>query len=88
MKYEAPYLLEWLEFHKLVGVQKFYLYDNGDGIDTIGILYPYFESGEVILHDWPVAPGQLPAYKHCLQTYSQDSEWIAFIDLDEFLFPL
>ncbi|NJO79379.1 MAG: glycosyltransferase family 92 protein [Cyanobacteria bacterium RM1_2_2] len=87
MKYEAPYLLEWLEFHKLVGVQRFYLYENGDGHDIAEIVQPYLESGEVILHDWPVAPGQLPAYKHCLQTYSQDSEWIAFIDLDEFLFP-
>jgi hypothetical protein len=87
MKYEAPYLLEWLEFHKIVGVQRFFLYDNGSGIDVVGILYPYLESGEVILHDWPVAPGQLPAYNHCLQTYSQESEWIAFLDLDEFLFP-
>jgi hypothetical protein len=87
MKYEAPYLLEWLEFHKIVGVQKFYLYDNGGGIDSAGILHPYLKSGEVVLHDWPVALGQLPAYAHCLQTYSQASEWIAFIDLDEFLFP-
>jgi hypothetical protein len=87
MKYEAPYLLEWLEFHKIVGVQRFYLYENGDGNDIAGIVQPYLESGEVVLHDWPVAPGQLPAYAHCLQTYSQASEWIAFIDLDEFLFP-
>jgi hypothetical protein len=87
MKHEAPYLLEWLEFHKLVGVQKFYLYENGDGVDSAGILYPYLESGEVILYDWPIAQGQLSAYNHCLQTYSQASEWIAFIDLDEFLFP-
>ena len=87
MKDEAPFLLEWLEFHKIVGVQRFYLYENGSGEDIAGIAQPYLDSGEVILHDWPVSPGQLPAYEHCLRTYCQDSEWIAFIDLDEFLFP-
>lgn len=87
MKDEAPYLLEWLEFHKIVGVQKFYLYENGSGSEIAEIVQPYLESGEIVLHDWPVSPGQLPAYEHCLRTYQQDSEWIAFIDLDEFLFP-
>ena len=87
MKDEAPYLLEWLEFHKVVGVQRFYLYDNGSSDNTIEILQTSINAGEVILHEWPVSPGQLPAYEHCLQTYQQDSEWIAFIDLDEFLFP-
>ena len=25
---EAPYLREWIEFHRLVGVEHFFLYDN------------------------------------------------------------
>ena len=25
---EAPYLVEWIEFHRLVGVEHFYLYDG------------------------------------------------------------
>ena len=28
--YETPYLLEWVEFHRLVGVERFFLYNNGD----------------------------------------------------------
>ena len=28
-KDEAPYLLEWLAFHKMIGVDLFFLYDNG-----------------------------------------------------------
>ena len=28
-KDEAPYLLEWIAFHKMVGVDLFVLYDNG-----------------------------------------------------------
>lgn len=27
-KDEAPYLAEWIEFHRLVGVEHFFLYDN------------------------------------------------------------
>lgn len=87
MKDEAPYLIEWLEFHKIVGVERFYLYNNNSTDNTVDILQPYLQSGEVILHDWPFTPGQISAYEHCLNTYKNESEWIAFIDMDEFLFP-
>ena len=26
---EAPYLKEWIEYHRLIGVEHFYLYNNG-----------------------------------------------------------
>jgi hypothetical protein len=28
-RHEAPYLREWIEFHKLIGAERFFLYDNG-----------------------------------------------------------
>ncbi|MGB3514483.1 MAG: glycosyltransferase family 92 protein, partial [Microcoleaceae cyanobacterium] len=87
MKDEGPYLIEWLEFHKLVGVEKFYLYDNDSTDNTKEIISSYIDSGEVIYCYWPQRPGQMPAYSHCLENHKQESEWIAFIDLDEFLFP-
>ncbi len=87
LKNEAPYLIEWLEFHKIVGVERFYLYDNNSTDNPFDIVKPYIESGEVIWHEWSLIPGQLQAYEHCLETYRQASEWIAFIDMDEFLFP-
>ncbi len=87
MKDEASYLEEWLEFHKIIGVEKFYLYNNNSTDNTLEIIQPYIESGEVICHDWPFRPGQMGAYEHCLQSYGKESEWMAFIDLDEFLFP-
>jgi hypothetical protein len=39
-----------------------------------------------VVHDWPIDPGQLEAYEHCLTTHVDEARWIAFIDLDEFLF--
>lgn len=88
MKDEAPYLIEWLEFHKIVGVERFYLYNNNSTDNTLDIVQSYVQSGEVVLHDWPFSPKQqASAYEHCLAAYRQESEWITFLDLDEFLFP-
>jgi hypothetical protein len=50
-------------------------------------LAPYLDDGTVVIHDWPSRERpQEPAYDHCLQTHGDESRWIAFIDLDEFLF--
>lgn len=86
LKNEAPYLIEWLEFHKIVGVERFYLYDNNSTDNPLDVVRPYIRSGEVVWKEWKLKPGQLQAYEHCIKSYTNESEWIAFIDLDEFLF--
>jgi len=83
---EAPYLREWIEFHRLVGVERFFLYNNLSGDDHRQVLAPYVEAGVVIAHEWPKVGGQLGAYEHCVEEHRDESRWIAFIDLDEFIF--
>ncbi len=83
---EAPYLAEWLEFHRLVGFERFYLYDNFSTDHHLDVLQPYIEEGLVVLHDWPRFPGQFEAYDHCIATYGERSRWIGFFDIDEFVF--
>ena len=83
---EAPYLREWIEFHRIVGVEKFFMYDNGNVDNHLEVLGPYLEDGTVVVHEWPMRPGQMPAYDDCLRVHGDESRWIAFIDLDEFLF--
>ncbi len=83
---EGAYLREWIEFHRLVGVQRFFLYDNRSSDDHLDVLAPYVDDGTAVLHEWPEEPGQRGAYDHCLREYGSDSRWIAFLDLDEFLF--
>ena len=85
-KNEARYLAEWLEFHLLAGVEHFFLYNNDSTDDHREVLAPYLHAGVVTLTDWPDSPAQIPAYNHCLETNRHDWRWIAFIDLDEFLF--
>jgi hypothetical protein len=83
---EAPYLREWIEFHRIVGVERFFLYNNFSLDNHREVLAPYVEEDVVVVHDWPVFPGQLPAYDDALRRHGPESRWIAFIDLDEFLF--
>ena len=83
---EAPYLREWIELHRLVGVEHFYLYDNRSTDDHREVLAPYMESGLAEMREWDLFPGQLQAYDDCLARHRGESRWIAFIDLDEFLF--
>jgi hypothetical protein len=81
---EADYLQEWIEFHRLVGVERFFLYDNGSVDDWRTVLAPYTHDGTVRVRDWPAR--QYEAYDDCLARHGAESRWIAFIDLDEFLF--
>lgn len=95
---EADYLKEWIEFHKLVGIQHFYLYNHLSQDHFREVLFPYIESGEVELFDWedhynskgnvhwPLT--QTSAYNHAVQLAKKRVKWLAIIDIDEFLFPV
>lgn len=88
MKNEGPYLKEWLDFHILVGIDKFYLYDNGSTDNTTEILKPYIERGIVDYTYFPGRAKQRPAYYDVINKHADDTRWLALIDLDEFLVPV
>src|SRR5437016_5538307 len=92
---QAPYLREWIEFHRLVGVERFYLYDNFSADGHRAVLAPYVEDGTVVLTDWPhpykdeeagEARGDAKAFNHCLEEHGENSRWFALLDVDDFLF--
>lgn len=84
---EAPYLREWIEFHRIVGVERFYLYQNMSDDDWESALRPYIKAGIVEVIDWQRSPpGQLHAYQDFIDRHKGKSWWTAFIDCDEFLF--
>jgi hypothetical protein len=87
---EGPYLAEWIEVHCLMGVERFFLYDNQSEDDHRQVLEPYIDDGTVVLHDGGPEPvragGQASRYERCLAEHGDESRWIAFLDLDEFLF--
>ncbi len=99
-KDEALYLKLWIEYHLVVGVEHFYLYNNISTDDFMTILTPYIDQGIITLVDWPtrVPPDstslypfstytQAAAYQHACETARQEAKWLGFIDIDEYLVP-
>jgi len=87
-KNESPYFQEWIEWHRSVGVEKFFIYDNDSSDDTKEILAPYVEAGFVEYVFFSGKKQQLPAYDDCLNKNRLDVRWIAVIDLDEYIIPI
>lgn len=93
---EAPYLKEWIEFHLLSGVKHFYLYNNNSTDNYLEILQPYIDKKIVTLKNWKYTYEyqnhghwiaiQTGAYLHCIKHYGDETEWLAVIDIDEFLY--
>lgn len=95
----APYLKEWIEFHRLIGVQHFYLCNHLSKDYYQEVLDPYIKEGIVELteiKDPTMDQGlffftqtiQNPFYTNTIQKSKGVSKWIACIDTDEFLFPV
>ena len=87
-KNEAPYFKEWIEYHRMLGVDHIYLYNNFSTDDYIEVLSPYIEEDYVTLIDWPYEMSQIPAYEHCYEHYRKETFWMMFLDLDEFICPI
>jgi hypothetical protein len=69
----------------MIGFGRFVLYDNAS---TDGGKEGVLASGArefVQIIDWPFRHGQLPAYQHFKENFAQDYDWVAFLDLDEFI---
>lgn len=93
---DAEFLKEWIEFHRLQGVEHFYLYNNNSEDNFREVLKPYIKNKIVTLTEWPYTYGQSEAakwieiqsnaYMHCINLYRDKTKWLAVIDSDEFLF--
>lgn len=87
-KNEAKFLDEWIQFHLVIGIDHFYLYNNNSDDNYAEILKPYIEKGIVDLIDWPFNHSQMDAYKECYDKHRNDTNWLTFIDVDEFICPI
>ncbi len=93
---EAPYLREWIEFHKMMGVQRFLLVNDRSTDNFADVLRPYVDAGEVDLLDRPCPPHlqgrgwiqyQLAVTSAILDRVRGLTRWLAIIDIDEFIVP-
>jgi glycosyltransferase involved in cell wall biosynthesis len=91
VKNELDALLEWIAYHRVLGVSGFIIADNGSNDGSRELLGSLAKLGIVTVIDYPTVglqKPQLPAYENILRTCPPDVDLLAFIDADEFLLPL
>ncbi len=100
-KNEAKYLKEWIEYHQLVGVDHFYLYNNNSTDRFASVLKPYIKKKIVTLINWPdclseedqnsfiwALSTQVSAYENAVRYRAvNETKWMVFVDVDEYLIP-
>jgi len=101
-KNEAIFLKEWIEYHRLVGVDHFYLYDNGSSDSYMDVVQSYIKEGIVTLIAWPdllneraenhdamwALSTQTAAYENAARIRAvNETKWLVFVDVNEFLIP-
>ncbi|MGI3168120.1 glycosyltransferase family 2 protein [Pseudooceanicola sp. C21-150M6] len=89
MKNEAPYIIEWVAYHRAIGFDNFLIYTNDctDGtdrllqrLDAMGIVHHRNNDG------WQGNSPQQYALDAALEEpVIKNAEWIAHIDVDEFV---
>lgn len=86
-KDESPFLREWIEFHRMIGFEHFYLYNNNSSDNYKDVLQPYLTNQTVTLIDFPYNHAQARAYESFYMTYRHETQWVSFIDIDEYICP-
>jgi hypothetical protein len=89
MKNEAPYIVEWIAYHRAIGVDNFLIYTNDCSDGTSEILSRLDAMGIVHHRDNDNWKGNSPQ-QHALNEAMKEpvitnADWIIHIDVDEFI---
>lgn len=89
MKNEGPYLLEWLAYHKSIGIDEFCIFSNDCTGGTNLILNRLDQMGVIKHYDNPLGSRMDPqraAYSRAGKTdFVRSADWVLIVDADEFL---
>lgn len=93
---ESKYICEWIDYHQIIGVEHFYLYNNGSTDNYLEVLKSYIDDGIVEVIDFPNTCldkpwnyGTQPAcYRAALDKSRGQTKWLCIIDVDEFIVPM
>ena len=81
------YLEEFIIYHRLLGVEHFYIYDNESSFPVNERLKHYYYHKCCSIIHFPGSVKQMDAYNHCIQHYGKETDWLLIIDGDEFVLP-
>lgn len=96
---ESKYLKEWIDYHRIVGVEHFWLYNDHSVDNWQEVLKEYIDAGIVEVTDWTIGGDewngskwnftrQPMIYVDGLTKAKGKTKWLAILDLDEFLVPM
>jgi len=91
MKNEAPFILEWIAYHRAIGVSHFLVYTNDCRDNTNEILDRLQDLGIVtrVPNPWDPASGKKPQHVALADALKQpaykEADWCLTIDVDEFV---
>lgn len=86
-KNEREYLREWVAFHKIIGVEKIYLYDNDSTDCMIETISDFIHEGFVSVIPIHGKKQHYNAYNDAIKRYGRENKYMVFIDCDEYLIP-
>ncbi|NRP12487.1 hypothetical protein XMM379_001550 [Aliiroseovarius sp. xm-m-379] len=89
MKNEAPYILEWVAYHRAMGIDNFLIYTNDCSDGTSEILDRLQDLG-ILQHrnndNWKGnSPQQYALNQSLKENVILNAEWVIHIDVDEFI---
>ena len=85
---ETAYIAEWLAYHRAIGFGHVYLYCNDDDPEPLfAAVLPFLQGPDpfVTFHHYLPQGEQFRMCMDALARYRTEAEWIAFLDIDEFL---
>ncbi len=85
-------LVEWIEYHLMIGIQHFYLYDHFSSDNLVSFLQPYMNRNIVTVVRWPYRPLkghhwnliQCSSMNHALKNFGPFNRWMGYFDVDEY----
>lgn len=87
-RWEKDHIIEWIAYHKIIGFNHIYIYSNDDDPSELyRIIKPIqITSPQLITYNHCGRQGdQRGMYFHFWENYSNEAEWVIFLDVDEFL---
>lgn len=88
VKNEGRYIREWIEYYKILGFDRFYIFDNDSTDNTKEKISKYIDQGLVDYNKIPGKARQMDAYNEALKKSKKESKYLAIVDADEYIFML
>ncbi|XP_022101354.1 uncharacterized protein LOC110984988 [Acanthaster planci] len=98
VKSADSFIPEWLDFHRFVGVEHVFIYDNENEGDTKlpTTVKDYVDKGFVTIVPWAHSVSRYKTYlevqiaheNDCIWRHKYDVDWMIKIDVDEYIQPM